>query len=57
MHFFCFWLGQIPLAYVLARPLGLGPTGAYIAVTLSFSALAIWGAVLFRRGKWREKRI
>jgi putative MATE family efflux protein len=57
LNFFCFWLGQIPLAYVLARPLGLGPTGVYVAVTLSFSVLALWGAVIFRRGKWREKRV
>jgi Na+-driven multidrug efflux pump len=32
--------GQIPLAWVLAKPLGLGPTGIFIAVPISFSVLA-----------------
>jgi putative MATE family efflux protein len=57
LNFFCFWLGQIPLAWLLAKPLGLGPTGVFIAVPLSFSVLALWSAVLFRRGKWREKHV
>lgn len=57
LNFFCFWLGQIPLAWLLARPLGLGPTGVFIAVPVSFSVLALWSGLLFRRGKWREKRV
>ena len=57
LNFFCFWLGQIPLAWLLAEPLGLGPTGVFIAVPLSFSVLALWSAVLFRRGRWRERRV
>ncbi len=55
MNFFCFWLGQVPLAWVLAVPLGLGPMGVFIAVPISFSVLALWGLVLFRRGKWKEQ--
>ncbi len=57
LNFFCFWLGQIPLAWLLATPLGLGPTGVFIAVPVSFSALALWSALLFRRGRWKEKRL
>jgi putative MATE family efflux protein len=57
LNFFCFWLGQIPLAWLLARPLGLGPVGVFIAVPVSFSVLALWSGWLFRRGKWREKRV
>jgi putative MATE family efflux protein len=57
LNFFCFWLGQIPLAWLLAVPLGLGPTGVFIAVPVSFSVLALWSALLFRRGRWKEKRL
>ena len=57
LNFFCFWLCQMPLAWVLAKPAGLGPTGVYIAIPCAFSLLAIWSALLFRRGKWKEKRI
>jgi putative MATE family efflux protein len=57
LNFFCFWIGQVPLAWFLARPCGLGPTGVFIAVPVSFTALVIWSLVLFRRGKWKLKRL
>ncbi len=57
LNFFCFWLGQIPLAWLLAVPAGLGSTGVYIAVPVSFSVLAIWSGLLFRRGKWKEQKV
>lgn len=57
LNFFCFWLGQIPLAWILAVPLGLGPLGVFIAVPISFSALALSGVLLFRRGRWKNKRL
>ncbi|MES2707533.1 MAG: MATE family efflux transporter [Verrucomicrobiota bacterium] len=57
LNFFCFWLGQIPLAWFLAEICHLGPTGVFIAVPVSFSALAISSAVLFRRGKWKLKQV
>jgi putative MATE family efflux protein len=57
LNFFCFWLGQVPLAWLLANPLGLGPTGVFIAVPASFSVFALWAAVLFRRGRWKAKKV
>ncbi|HEU5080824.1 MAG TPA: MATE family efflux transporter [Opitutaceae bacterium] len=57
LNFFCFWLGQVPLAYVLAFPLQLGPLGVYIAVPVSFTALTLWSAALFKKGKWKEKKV
>ena len=57
LNFFCFWLGQIPLAWVLSVPAGLGPLGVYIAVPTSFTVLAIWSGLLFRRGKWKEQKV
>jgi putative MATE family efflux protein len=57
LNFFCLWLGQVPMAWVLAKPLALGPTGIFIAVPISFSALAIWSWYLFKRGKWKEQRV
>lgn len=57
LNFFCFWCGQVPLAWLLAQPLGLGPLGVYIAVPVSFTVLTLWSLALFRRGKWKQKRI
>jgi putative MATE family efflux protein len=57
INIFCFWLFQIPLAYTLAHSLGLGPNGVFIAIAVAESAMAIVATLLFRRGKWKEKKI
>jgi len=57
INFFVFWLWEIPLAYFLAVRLGLGPRGVFFAIAVAFSTLAVAGAVLFRRGKWKEKKV
>jgi putative MATE family efflux protein len=57
INLFVFWLWEIPLAWWLAVPAGLGPRGVFIALTVAYSSLAIVSAVLFRRGKWKEKRV
>ncbi len=57
INFCCFWVLEIPLAWVLARPLDMGPRGAFVAVTAAFSALAVVSAVLFRRGRWKLRRV
>jgi Na+-driven multidrug efflux pump len=57
LNFFCFWLCEIPLAWVLARPAGLGPTGVFIAIPASFSIFALWSMMLFRKGAWKNKKI
>jgi putative MATE family efflux protein len=57
INFFCFWLFQIPLAWILAMPAGLGPTGVFWAIALSYSLSAVVGLVLFRRGRWKEKQV
>ena len=57
LNFFCFWLGQVPLAWTLAEVLRFGPAGVFIAVPVAFSVLALWSLVLFRRGRWKQQRI
>jgi putative MATE family efflux protein len=57
INFFVFWLWEIPLAYFLAVRLGLGPRGVFLAIAMAFSTLAVAGAVLFRRGNWKEKKV
>jgi Na+-driven multidrug efflux pump len=57
IHLFCLWCWEIPLAWVLAHPLGFGPTGVFIAVSVAFSTLAVVSAWLFRKGTWKVKRV
>ena len=57
LNLFCFWLWEIPLAYVLAKVVGFGPRGVFIAITIAFSTLALASAALFRRGRWKLKKV
>jgi len=57
LNLLCFWLWEIPLAWVLSHQVGLGPQGAFLAVTAAFSTLAVVSAVLFRRGRWKLRRV
>jgi len=57
INFFCYWMFQIPLAYVLAFKVGLETTGVLLAVPIAESALAATSIVLFRRGKWKLKEV
>jgi putative MATE family efflux protein len=54
INLFCFWLFELPFAWLLAFPLGFGPNGLFVAIMLAFSALAVVSAVVFRRGRWKE---
>jgi putative MATE family efflux protein len=57
IHLVCLWMLEIPLAWVLAYPMGLGPTGVFVAVSIAFSALAVVSGFLFRLGWWKTKRV
>jgi putative MATE family efflux protein len=57
LNLFCFWLWELPLAWLLARTLGLGPAGGFIAITVSYATLAFASGVLFQRGKWKEREV
>ncbi len=57
VNFFGFWLFEIPLAYVLAMPLGMKSNGAFYAIAIAESAMAAVSAILFSRGKWKVKKI
>jgi len=57
LNFFGFWVLQIPLAYVTAIVLGMGPLGVYISIAISESLLAVAAVIMFRRGKWKSVKI
>ena len=53
----CFWFLQIPLAWLLAIRLGMGPRGVYIAITVAFSTLAVVSGIIFRKGWWKRRTV
>ena len=52
-----FWAFEIPTAYVLAKSLGFGPRGVFLAIALAFTMLAVASGVVFRRGRWKTRRV
>lgn len=53
----CYWLFQIPLAYVLADVVGLAARGVFIAVPVAESLMTVLAVMAFRRGRWRTRTV
>ena len=54
INFICFWLFQVPLAYFLADVLHLHSTGAFIAIPVAETLIALIAWFYFKKGKWKE---
>ncbi|MFC7774636.1 MATE family efflux transporter [Flavobacterium sp. GCM10027622] len=57
VNFVGFWLFQIPLAYLLAKHLNMGPTGVFMAVPIAETAITLASIVLYRKGKWKTIQV
>ena len=57
MNLVCFWMLEIPLAYLLAMKAGFEEQGVFIAIVIAESSLAILGMIMFRRGKWKLREV
>jgi putative MATE family efflux protein len=53
----CYWLWQIPLAYVLSMMLSMGVNGVFLAIAISESTLAVVAVLAFRRGRWKNQEV
>ncbi len=57
INFGCFWLLELPLAWGLSHWAGMGPRGAFLALTTAFCTLAVAGALVFRAGGWKLRQV
>ncbi|MGG8495155.1 MATE family efflux transporter [Tenacibaculum sp. TC6] len=57
INFVCFWLFQLPFAYVMAIVLDFGPKGVFWAITVAEVLIAIIGIWLFKKGKWKTVKV
>jgi len=55
INLFVFWFWEIPLGYFLSIRLNMGPDGVFLAITIAFSTLAVVSALVFRRGRWKQR--
>jgi len=57
VNFFGFWLFEIPLAYALAIPFDMRSNGVFFSIAIAESSMAVASAILFKQGKWKNKKI
>ena len=53
INFFCFWLFQLPVAYLLALNIKMGPLGVFLAITFTEVLITVSGIFLFKKGGWK----
>jgi Na+-driven multidrug efflux pump len=53
----CFWLIEIPLAYLLSMTFNLGIAGICMSIIIAESLLTLIGVYLFRKGKWKLRKV
>ena len=57
INFVCFWLIQLPFAYLIGLNLNAGPIGVFWAITLAEILIAVIGVIWFRQGKWKKVKV
>lgn len=57
LNFIAFWLCQIPLAWALAEYTNLQDWSVYIAIVVSEILLTVLCVSVFKKGKWKLKRV
>jgi putative MATE family efflux protein len=57
INLFCYWLFQIPVAFLLAQGLDLGPRGVFLAIPIAEAAMTIVSVLVFRRGRWKTRQV
>lgn len=57
LNIFTYWFFQIPLAWVLATMTSLQVSGAFWAIAIAESAIAVAAILIFRKGKCKEVKV
>ncbi len=57
LNFICFWLIEMPLAWLLALHFNWGQAGVYYSIVIAESILAVAAIWIFRQGKWKTVKV
>jgi putative MATE family efflux protein len=57
INFVCFWMIEIPLAWLFAKNTGFHEQGVYMAIVIAESIMTLIALWYFKRGKWKIKQV
>ncbi len=57
LNFICFYIIEVPLAYILAIKAGMQEMGVFLAITIAESLLGILSMIIFRQGRWKLREV
>ncbi|MBX9783683.1 MAG: MATE family efflux transporter [Chitinophagaceae bacterium] len=57
INLFCFWLFQVPLAYVLVHVFKINVTGALVSIPIAETLLALTAWYYFKKGRWKQIKV
>lgn len=57
INLICFWMIEVPLAYIMAKLLGFQQEGVYLSIVIAESVMAVLGVIWFRMGRWKLKKV
>ncbi|MCK8520898.1 MATE family efflux transporter [Aquimarina sp. D1M17] len=57
INFFCFWVFQLPFAYLAALVFEWGAMGVFLAITFAEVLIAVIGIIWFKKGTWKEVKV
>ncbi|MCF8302166.1 MAG: MATE family efflux transporter [Bacteroidales bacterium] len=57
INILCFWIIEIPLAYMLAIYFGMQEKGVYYSIIIAESLMTLMALAIFKRGKWKLKQV
>ncbi len=53
----CFWLFQIPFAYLLTVYLKMGPFGSFVSIPIANTLVTVVAYYFFKKGKWKRVKV
>jgi len=57
INFICFWIIEIPFAYLLSVTMGVGEQGVFYSIVIAETLLTIMAFIMFKRGRWKENKV
>lgn len=57
INIFCYWILELPLAYILAIILDFKANGVFYAILISEAVMTIISYIIFRIGKWKTRLV